>query len=250
MTLPRAFDVLLLDVEGTITPIDFVHGTLFPFARRHIRAFVEQHHDDHAVQQDLAHLRSQYQTDVTHGLAPPAWHGASHEIAAIERYIHWLMDHDRKVASLKSLQGKVWEGGYANGTLQGRIFRDVLPALQRLQHRKKSVYLFSSGSVLAQQLLVAHTEEGDLRRYIRGYFDTTTGPKGARKSYEVIAATIGIKTCNMLFISDALAEIDAAHATGMQVLLSRRPGNATTEESTYSWVESFDVLEPEMVEIQ
>ena len=32
---------ILLDIEGTTTPTAFVRDTLFPFARRHLRAFLE-----------------------------------------------------------------------------------------------------------------------------------------------------------------------------------------------------------------
>ena len=238
------FAVLLLDIEGTITPIDFVYNALFPFARSHVREFIEQNHDEHSVQEDLAHLKIQHRTDMANGLAPPTWQDKSCDTAAIETYVHWLMDHDRKVAPLKALQGKVWKSGYENGTLRGRVFADVLPAFQRLQHRKKPIYLFSSGSVLAQQLLIAHSEYGNLSQYISGYFDTTTGSKGEPQSYEIIAATIGAKASNMLFISDTVIELDAATEAGMQVLLAQRPGNAQPDECSYSCIESFDVLEP------
>ncbi len=244
LTSPIEFDVLLLDIEGTITPIDFVYNTLFPFARLHVREFVEQNYDAQSVQEDLAHLKLQHGMDTANGITPPAWSNNSRGIAAIETYIHWLMDHDRKVAPLKSLQGKVWKSGYENGTLRGRVFDDVLPAFQRLQCRKKPIYLFSSGSVLAQQLLIAHSEYGNLSQYISGYFDTTTGPKGEPQSYETIAATIGVEASNMLFISDTIVELAAATKTGMQVLLAQRPGNAQQGESSYSCIESFDVVEP------
>ena len=148
MALPLEFGVLLLDIEGTITPIDFVYDTLFPFARLHIREFVEQNHDAQSIQEDLAHLKIQHGTDITNGLTPPTWQDASYDTAAIETYVHWLMDHDRKVAPLKSLQGKVWKSGYENGRLRGRVFDDVLPAFQRLQHRKKLIYLLDRKSVV------------------------------------------------------------------------------------------------------
>src|SRR5262249_19011179 len=52
-----AMTVFLLDIEGTTTPIDFVTKTLFPFARRHVKAFVAGHRD--AVRDDLARLRAE-----------------------------------------------------------------------------------------------------------------------------------------------------------------------------------------------
>ncbi len=240
--LPMEFDALLLDIEGTITPIDFVCGTLFPFARLHFREFIEQNHDVQSVQEDLTHLKAQHETDIANGLTPPLWQDAPRDIAAIAMYVYWLMDHDRKAAPLKSLQGKVWKAGYEKGTLQGRVFDDVLLAFHRLQYQKKPVYLFSSGSVLAQQLLITHSEHGDLSQYISGYFDTTTGSKGDPQSYETIAGTIGVKAPDMLFISDVTVELNAAVQAGMQVLLAQRPGNILQREFLYTHIETFNAL--------
>ena len=242
MTSPMQLDVLLLDIEGTITPIDFVYETLFPFARRHIREYIEQNQDAQSDQEDLTQLKIQYRIDTENGLTPPRWEDSSFDSLAIERYVHWLMDHDRKVAPLKSLQGKVWKSGYETGMLRGRVFADVLPAFQLLQRMKKPIYLFSSGSVLAQQLLISYSESGDLSQYINGYFDTTTGSKGEPQSYETIAANIGVKASNMLFISDVVDELDAAKQIGMQVLLARRPGNSHQRESLHTHIETFDEL--------
>ena len=92
------FDVLLLDIEGTIAPIDFVYNTLFPFARLHVREFIGQNHDEPSVQEDLVQLKIQHGTDIASGLTPPTWQDGSSDTAGIETYVHWLMDHDRKVA--------------------------------------------------------------------------------------------------------------------------------------------------------
>lgn len=37
------------------------------------------------------------------------------------------------------------------------------------------VYIYSSGSRLAQRLLFGYTNYGDLRKYLCGFFDTTVG---------------------------------------------------------------------------
>ena len=37
---------ILLDIEGTTTPIDFVHNTLFPYARARVAGFVQQNLND------------------------------------------------------------------------------------------------------------------------------------------------------------------------------------------------------------
>ena len=87
------------------------------------------------------------------------------------------MDRDRKSTALKSLQGRIWERGYLSGALVSHVYPDVRPTLERCHRQGRPVAIFSSGSVLAQRLLFAHTAEGDLTPLIEAYFDTTTGPK-------------------------------------------------------------------------
>src|SRR3989442_11790306 len=104
---------ILLDIEGTTTPIAFVYNVLFSFARRHVAEFLK-----HA---DLTDLKREYDEDVRQGTNPPPW---SVEPVA---YVHWLMDQDRKSGTLKNIQGKIWLEGYENGELHGEVFPDVPP---------------------------------------------------------------------------------------------------------------------------
>ena len=108
--------------------------------------------------------------------AAPQWRD---DAAAVVAYVHWLMDRDRKSTGLKSLQGKIWEEGYRAGDLKGEVYPDVPPALERWRGQGIDIAIFSSGSVQAQRSLFSNTAAGDLTRFIRAYFDTTTGPKNA-----------------------------------------------------------------------
>ena len=85
----------------------------------------------------------------------------SSSIDAIVAYVNWLINRDRKSPALKSLQGKIWEQGYRDGTLKAPLFDDVVPNLRRLRSQGIRIAIFSSGSVLAQKLLFAHTDTGD-----------------------------------------------------------------------------------------
>src|SRR5205823_5309896 len=122
---------ILLDIEGTTTPITFVYDVLFPFARRHVAGYLK-----HA---DLADLHREYDEDVRHGLNPPTW------AAEPASYIYWLMDQDRKSTALKNIQGQIWLEGYQSGELRGEVFPDVPAALQRWHQDKIDVRIFSSG---------------------------------------------------------------------------------------------------------
>src|SRR5687767_11425478 len=144
---------ILLDIEGTTTPISFVHDVLFSYARAYAREFLKNNQDSHEVRADIALLRQEHAADVSQNLQPPE---------SIADYIDWLIDRDRKSTGLKSLQGKIWREGYVNGTLKAQVFDDVRPAFERWQQTGLQISIFSSGSVLAQQLLFAHTNDGDL----------------------------------------------------------------------------------------
>jgi enolase-phosphatase E1 len=154
------------------------------------------------------------------------------------------MRQDRKSTALKSLQGKIWEAGYLSGRLLAQVYPDVPAAFKRWQKQEKNIYIYSSGSVLAQKLLFAHTSEGDLSGYINNYFDTTTGAKKAQASYRSIAENIGLPAEQVLFLSDVSAELDAARNAGMQTILCVRPGNAEVDSTTHPTVTTFDVISP------
>ena len=212
---------VLLDIEGTTTPIAFVHDVLFSYARAHVADYLAQHPNEAAA--DVAQLREEHERDVNQGAQPPP--PLREKTESIVAYVNWLIDRDRKSTGLKSLQGKIWREGYREGSLKAQVFEDVRPALERWREANLRISIFSSGSALAQQLLFAHTEAGDLTTFISDYFDTNVGRKTDPESYTQIAKAIGLPPNEILFISDAVAELDAATAAGMKTLLSIRPGN-------------------------
>ncbi|CAM5249711.1 Enolase-phosphatase E1 OS=Rhodanobacter lindaniclasticus OX=75310 GN=mtnC PE=3 SV=1 [Rhodanobacter lindaniclasticus] len=76
------------------------------------------------------------------------------------------------------------------------------------------LYVYSSGSVPAQQLFFQYSEAGDLTPLFAGYFDTETGPKREASSYRRIAEAVGEEPRHLLFLSDIVEELDAARAAG------------------------------------
>jgi len=220
----REARVVLLDIEGTTTPAEFVYQTLFPYARNHLREFLERHQHDAEVMSDLKELAAERKGDEVRGLNPPEWRGGSSEsnLSSAAFYAQWLMDRDRKSTALKSLQGKIWQAGYESGELKGQVYPDVPPALARWQALNRRVCIFSSGSILAQKLLFAHTTVGDLTPLISTYFDTTMGAKTEADSYREIAAVLALGPQEIMFLSDVEAELDAAQAAGLQPVLCVR----------------------------
>jgi enolase-phosphatase E1 len=226
MTLakPRLY---LLDVEGTTSPISLVYEQLFPYARRHLRAFLFQHAGQPETEADLALLAEENRAEA--GADAPGFL-AGGSVDEAYGYLIWLMDRDRKSTALKSLQGRIWRAGFLAGELVGTVFGDVPEALARWSSEAK-VAIYSSGSVEAQQLLFRYSSAGDLTPYISAYFDTRTGAKTSPESYRAIAAAMSSTTNEVLFVSDLLRELDPAREAGCGTRLSAREGNAPVEDA-------------------
>jgi enolase-phosphatase E1 len=184
-----------------------VTETLFPYARTHLRAFLE--HDGRGAETD--------------------------------RFLA-LMDQDSKDGELKALQGRIWDEGYRDGALAGQVFDDVPRAFARWRGAGVPIGIYSSGSVLAQQLLFRTIPSGDLTSLISWYFDTSIGAKREIGSYTHIAERVGVLASGITFVSDVVAELDAARAAGMETVLSVRRGNAPQPPSDHRTITSFDQL--------
>ncbi len=239
---------VLLDIEGTTTPIDFVFKTLFPFARARVKDYLSHNWASAEVQSDLVQLRAERDNDQAQGLNPPSLasldsESVAEQIESAVAYIHWLMDRDRKSTPLKAIQGRIWQEGYASGELFSEIFDDVAPAFARWRSQNRLICIYSSGSALAQKLLFAHTKAGDLTSHIFRYFDTTIGHKIEASSYSRIADELRLAPEETVFVSDVVAELDAARAAGMKTILSMRPGNRPVEPAVaHPVVTNFDAL--------
>ncbi|RAO77881.1 acireductone synthase [Dyella jiangningensis] len=200
MTTIRA---VVTDIEGTTSSIRFVKDVLFPYARERLPAFVETHGDTPEVQHWL------------HEAAKEAGIVEASRQEVIEMLLRWI-DEDRKSTALKALQGMIWKDGYENGDYQAHMYPEVSARLHAWRADGLHLYVYSSGSVPAQKLFFGYSEAGDLRPLFSGYFDTETGAKRERASYEKIAEAIGEQPGHILFLSDIVEELDAAKAAGLQ----------------------------------
>lgn len=216
-------NVILLDIEGTTTPLDFVHKKLFPFAEARMDDFVRENFADLAP--EIAALKAEHLSDDAGGQNLDAEAPRS-----VAEYLIYLCRIDQKSTPLKSIQGKIWQAGYESGGLKSEIFDDVPPAFERWRAAGKTIAIYSSGSILAQKLLFKYTDHGDLTAFISNYFDTNIGGKKEPESYRKIAAELRQKPEDIFFISDVVKELNAAHEAGFKTILSIRKGNAEIDE--------------------
>jgi enolase-phosphatase E1 len=239
---------IVLDIEGTTTPVAFVYQVLFPFARRHAAGYLARHGTSAACGAAVERLTAERAADVQQGAFSldrgSGARGSPSEgvdTAGILEYVNWLMDRDRKSTGLKALQGLIWQEGYRSGELQGEVYPDVKPAFERWRTAGLDLYIYSSGSVLAQKLLFGSSTAGDLTTMLRGYFDTGVGPKTSPDSYRLIADRIAERPSRVLFVSDTVLELDAAQAAGLATAICVRD-NARPATDRHPAVRSFDEI--------
>jgi len=203
---------IVTDIEGTTSSLSFVKDVLFPYARKHLGVYVRQHADAPEVRQALDDVAEYCGVRMNDEQC----------IAQLEQWI----DEDRKITPLKFLQGLIWADGYRSGELVGDLYEDAANKLRQWRNDGIALYVFSSGSVLAQKLLFGYTRYGDFNPLFSGYFDTSTGPKQEAGSYRSIASAIGFEPHEILFLSDIAAELDAARQAGMATYQLLREGVA------------------------
>jgi len=221
--------VILLDIEGTTSSISFVHDVMFPYARRHLRDYLEAHFDE----ADARGVCNQIAIDAGHD-SLDAWAGDADRaavIALVAAEVERLMDGDVKATGLKALQGLIWKAGFESGEMVAHVYDDVPPALRRWRDAGLELRIYSSGSIAAQKLFFGHTEAGDLLGHFAGHYDTTIGGKKDAASYRAILADIDRDPSDVLFVSDVPAELDAARDAGLATALSIRPGNGAVDDT-------------------
>lgn len=238
-----AISHILLDIEGTTCPFNFVKDTLFPYAADQLDSFLDKEADNPNVQQLLQSVEQAWgeesDDDARRLLGSARVEGNGSTAEHLRPYLKWLIHKDKKLTPLKDLQGLIWERGYQDGDLCAPLFEDVPPALRRWKLIGIELGVYSSGSVKAQQLLYSHTTAGNLQPLFSAWFDTRIGAKQQADSYSAIANQLEVSPEHILFISDVIEELHAANAAGMQTLLSDRPGNPCHEAGTYPVIQSF-----------
>ena len=238
---------ILLDIEGTTSSISFVYDMMFPYVREHLDRFLRDHWGEPELQEALAVLLSEYGEHQGDGnwLAEFDSTVSPEDLqAAHAKNVNRLMDADIKVPGLKKLQGMIWESGFTSGEMVAHLYDDVEPAIKRWKATGLDLRIYSSGSIQAQKLFFGHTIKGDLLPCLTRHYDRSYGPKCDPTSYQMIVSDYGMPANRILFVSDIVAELDAANEARMQIALSVRPGNKPFENPKgYPEISSFDQLD-------
>lgn len=241
---------VLLDIEGTTTPLSFVHDKLIGYVKDNLKEYLASRWENEEVQSDVDALRQQAASDkeaAVEGVVEIAAKEEEQEkaVQSVVDNVLWQIENDRKPASLKQLQGHMWRDAYKTGKVQGEVFDDVVDALKAFKAADRKVYLFSAAGADSQKLHFGYSEKGDLSEFIAGNFDASTGSKTEKDSYSAIVGEIGVSASEVLFVTDLPREAAPAVEAGLKVAVIVRDGNTplTEEENAqYNVVSSLSEL--------
>jgi len=230
---------IVLDIEGTTCPVDYVTEVLFPYASKEAAAYLKRMRGNNEIDTLAKDILTAWENDPDTEAQKLLSSHPEDPIEATTTYIQWLIRNDRKLTPLKTLQGKIWDEGYKRGELLAPIFKDVAPTLRAWTKQNIVITSYSSGSIQAQKLLYQYSTDGDLRQLFSHWFDTTVGNKKDAVSYAKICTTIGAEPSSVLFVSDVTAELVAATEVGMRAYFSKRKGNPEQISSPFLPIESL-----------
>lgn len=219
---------IVTDIEGTTSSIDFVHQVLFPYSTKALPEYVRKHAQNEEIATIITEVKQEIQQL-----------DADLEVV-ITTLLNWIAA-DKKITPLKSLQGFIWEDGFKNNHFQGHLYEDAYCNLVQWYQSGIKLYVFSSGSVKAQKLLFGYSQYGDLNYLFTSNFDTKIGNKKSVAAYQSIAQKIAFPPSEILFLSDVIAELDAAADAGYQTLVLDRQQNISSSNN-HSVVTDFDAI--------
>ena len=214
---------IVLDIEGTMGSIDFVHKILFPYSRTELKNFLQFNKD--SLQTEFKEIESQVNKKLS--------------LEEIYTILQQWINQDFKCTPLKSIQGKIWEQGFYSNQFKSHLFPDVIPELSKWKILGKKLAIYSSGSIKAQKLYFSFTQTGNHLKLFSKFYDTQMGNKNEINSYIRIAQDLQQPCSQILFISDSLQEITVAARAGYQVILIHRDSKS---ESSFKSTNSFDEI--------
>ncbi|KAH1007817.1 hypothetical protein HUJ04_005010 [Dendroctonus ponderosae] len=217
--------VVLVDVLGTTTSINFAKETLFPYVVKNVEEVLTAKWDDEAVKSAVKQLK-EGDDDIS--------------LEAAVKLVKDLTESNSENVGLKTIQGIVYEKGYESDDLKSHVFSDV-PASFESWAKSRKVAVYSTGSVESQKQLFTKSIEGDLSQYISNYFDLSVGPKSESESYKKIVEKLAVKPEEIVFITDLIEEAKAAKSAGLSTALVDREGNPKLPEESkeFTVISSF-----------
>jgi len=115
---------VLIDIEGTVSPISFVKEVLFPYSKERIEEFIKKNLDNPDIKRIIQDIKNIEGRDLT-----------LEEV--VNTLIRWI-DQDKKITPLKEIQGYIWEEGFRSGRLKAPVYEDAYRKLKEWKEKNQT----------------------------------------------------------------------------------------------------------------
>jgi methylthioribulose-1-phosphate dehydratase/2,3-diketo-5-methylthio-1-phosphopentane phosphatase len=246
LLLPRDAKVLILDIKGCTTPVDFFEDVLYPFVMTDTKWAMDLEYPGYRDEMDIGEIKNELEEEMEEkGLKEEYdqdrnayFERRSYGNADfVSHQMNWLTCRGSKGKVFQSIQGLVWRVALDNEKLRGKVFPDLLPMLHWMKQNDVVVYTFSFDvSEQAQKPFFQNSTSGNLGRLIKAHYDLDkVGSTKSKESFEKLVKAIkgqtNFATSDFVFVSAGEADLIAAQEAGLKTILSVRPGNDPVSEN-------------------
>lgn len=220
--------MIVIKIDGTTTARSFIQQTLLPYAESNMKDYLMQHWGDEQVVDLINYLRKESDLDSKAPVIKNQTDNNARLMKETLAYVDYVLKTDKGSKGRQMLYLLIWADGYNSKRLESHVFFDVADAMYAWHKMRIPVCVYNGGNAIANKMLFTFSREGgNLNKFIKKYLDVNVyGPKNREDSYEKIASEFGIRTKEMLFLTDDATEAHAAREAGCKCVIVRRAGNA------------------------
>ncbi|GFQ68287.1 enolase-phosphatase E1 [Trichonephila clavata] len=143
---------IILDIEGTMTSIDFIRENVFPYAESHLEDFIMNNWEEVKEIGLLLQQQSGDSKGNSEDLIPLPQVPTTENIDEIQNfqralvfYVKQRMNANRNDPAMKKIQGLVLRNAFRSGDIIAEIYPDTVKALETWSLENKQVFTYSTG---------------------------------------------------------------------------------------------------------
>lgn len=243
--------LILIKIDGTTTVQNFMKEVMIPYVEKNMRNFLLENWGRPVVDDLMDLLREESEHSHSHG-APRIKNQSTDEgrlLKEVMAYLTYVMSGKKRSPGYQMLSLLIWGDGFDKKDLKAHVFPDVADAVYCWSKMGITMIIYSGGVPTYSQMTMTFTSEGgNLGKFVKEFIAVDIyGTKDDDKSYTRIADVFRINAKDILFLTDDVAEAQAAKKAQCQaVIVNRAGGQVPGDLHGFQCVSSFLDIEFEM----
>ena len=224
--------LIVLKIDGTTTPREFILDVMLPYAQNNMSEYLQEHWADDDVMKLISYLRQESDLDSNAPSIKNQRENDGRLLRETLEYLKYLMKGRKSTIGLQLFYLLIWGDGYDRGQLRSQVYPDVADAMYAWHVMKIPIVVFGGGCAVANRMIFTFSQEGgNLNKFVREYLEPSKiGNRREEESYEKIANRFSIKTKELLFLTDDPKEAMAAREARCRCVIVKRPNNPAVSQ--------------------